>query len=93
MKSKVFMINHQKGWIALLTENGTFSIAEVLEMELPNIGDIISGDIDSLGRETFLNETQNEEIDVFVQDILSGKKEAMRQLEIYNSNRNVWEVL
>lgn len=93
MRSKVYMINHQKGWIALLTENNSFSIVEVLEMNLPNIGDIISGEVESLGRELFYNESQNEEVDVFVQEIYSGQKEAMRLLEIYDNNRNVWEML
>jgi hypothetical protein len=93
MKSKVFMINHQRGWIALLTENNTFSIVEVLEMNLPNIGDIVSGNIESLGEETFFNESSSEELNVFVQDIYAGQKEAMRQLEIFNSNRSVWKML
>ncbi|MBD8004545.1 hypothetical protein [Bacillus norwichensis] len=88
----MYMINHQKGWIALLTENNTFSIVEVLEMQLPNIGDVISGDIETLGEETFYNVTQDETLDVYVQDIYAGQKAAMRQLEIYPNNKRIWEI-
>lgn len=81
MKGKVYLINHNKGWIAILTENDQFSIVEVLEMFLPDIGDIISGNLESLGGETLFNVTQKENMDVYIQDIFADKKSASRQLQ------------
>ncbi|MED4581864.1 hypothetical protein P9578_03625 [Brevibacillus choshinensis] len=93
MKSKVYMINHQRGWTALLTECNTFSIVEVLENTMPELGDIISGEIESLGGETLYNETKKETLEVFIQDIYADRSEALRQLNIHNGNKTQWEIL
>lgn len=60
MDGKVYIINHQIGWIGILTENNSFSISEVLEMTLPSIGDIVSGDLESLGGEMLFNHSSHE---------------------------------
>lgn len=80
VKGKVYMINPDKGWVAILTENNTFSIVEILEMTLPELGDIVQGDLESLGEETLYNINQQEEIDVFIQDIYADEKNARMQL-------------
>ncbi|EBF0275578.1 hypothetical protein DB992_15345 [Salmonella enterica] len=46
---------------------GEFTVAELLGGYDVEKGHVISGDLHSLGGETFLNETEDEDIDVFVQ--------------------------
>lgn len=92
MVGKVYIINHQMEWIAILTESGSFSIAEVLGKP-PELGDIVLGDLESLGGETLYNRTTNEKIDVFIQDIYVDRLEAMRQLNIHKNNKHQWEML
>ncbi|MBO8169332.1 MAG: hypothetical protein H0Z35_09145 [Thermoanaerobacteraceae bacterium] len=93
MKGTVAIINHKIGWIAVLTENNNFTIAEVLEYSLPELGDIISGNLESLGSETFYNNTKEEEFDVFVQDIYADFTQAKKQLEVFENNKTEWEIL
>ncbi|MGM7634178.1 hypothetical protein [Bacillus sp. Hm123] len=93
MRGKVAIINHQMGQIAIYTENNLFCIAEVLEMNLPGIGDIISGELESLGGETFFNETTKENLDVFVEDLNDNQRQVMEQLQIFKHNKHQWEIL
>ncbi|EPH1780095.1 hypothetical protein QBC16_004961 [Citrobacter freundii] len=46
---------------------GEFTVAELLGGYDVEKGHVISGDLHSLGSETFFNETEDEDIDVFVQ--------------------------
>lgn len=92
MRGRIDMINHKIGWVAICTESGTYCVAEVLEMSLPGIGDIVQGDLEALGGETFYNETAQEELDVFVQDLNDNQKQVMQQLKIYSHNKNEWEM-
>ncbi|WP_457571530.1 hypothetical protein [Desulfovulcanus sp.] len=66
MKGIVRAINPRKGMVAVETSLG-YSILELLGDDV-EIGDIISGNLDSLGSETVRNETQMENIEVFIQD-------------------------
>ncbi|MBU5214941.1 hypothetical protein [Heyndrickxia oleronia] len=93
MIGKIYMVNYKMGWIGILTENDSFSIAEVLEMTLPSLGEIVIGDLESLGEEIIINQSSQEEINVFIQDIYASQKQAMRQLNIFNNNRNDWEMI
>ncbi|MBA7577804.1 hypothetical protein ES708_19659 [subsurface metagenome] len=68
MIGKVRAINQQKGFIAVETDGNEFSVIELLGEYGVEIGDVISGDIESLGGETVINKTQSEEMDVFIQD-------------------------
>lgn len=92
LKGVVYMVNHQMEWAAILTENNSFSVVEVLG-GLPNVGEIVSGDLESLGGETLYINSTKEEIDVCIQDIYATAEGAMRQLNIHKGNRNHWEVL
>ena len=42
----------------------------------PNLGDVISGNLEQLGGEEVSNLTQGEKWDVFIQDILGSKESA-----------------
>jgi len=68
MIGKVRAINHKEGLIAVETDSNEFSIIELLGGYDVEMGDIISGDLESLGSETVINKTQKEEMDVFIQD-------------------------
>lgn len=81
LKGKVYMINPRKGLVAILTENNSFTIAEVLEMTLPELGDIVQGDLESLGGETLYNVTRKETIEVFIQDIYADINHARMLLQ------------
>lgn len=78
MKASVIAINTKKGFVAVSTENG-ITVFELLGGYEVEIGDVISGNLDSLGGETFINETQSEEMDVYVQGIRCTESNA-RQL-------------
>ena len=68
MKANVITINHKKGVVAVETANG-ITVFELLGGYEVELGDIISGRLESLGSETFRNETKQENLDVYVQGI------------------------
>jgi len=77
MKGKVALINPKRGMAALITENGEYTSFEPAGYDV-EIGDIISGDLESVGGKTWHNETKMEEIEVMVEDIGSNKETALR---------------
>ena len=77
MKGKVVMLNPQKELAAILTENDEYTSVEVLGDYNIDIGDVILGNLESLGSETYYNETKMERFNVFVQDINGNKKAAL----------------
>ena len=52
MIGKVRAINQQKGFIAVETDGNEFSVIELLGGYDVEIGDVISGDLESLGGKT-----------------------------------------
>ncbi len=74
MKGKITKINSRKGFVAILTENNDYTVIEILGNYYLEVGDIIKGNLDSLGRESLYNVSQDEEIDVFVQEIYASKE-------------------
>lgn len=58
---------HRIGYIVIRDPMGEFTVAELLGGYDVEKGHVISGDLHSLGSETFFNETEDEDIDVFVQ--------------------------
>ncbi|WLE95986.1 MAG: hypothetical protein QTN59_15030 [Candidatus Electrothrix communis] len=77
MKGKVALINPKRGMASLITVNEEYTTFVSLGHHV-DIGDIISGDLESLGGETWYNETQMEGIDVFVEDIYGAKATALK---------------
>lgn len=67
MRGTIKAINQDKGLIAVETNSGEYSVIELIGGYNVEIDDIISGVLESLGRKTVMNETQSEEIDVFIQ--------------------------
>ncbi|MGG3278811.1 hypothetical protein [Paenibacillus solani] len=75
------MINPHKQFLAVKTPSDEYSVIEVLEMETPELGDVLSGELESLGGETLINLTKEESIDVFIQEIYATKEQALRLLQ------------
>lgn len=50
------------------------TVIEILVNYYLEVGNIIKGNLDSLGRESLYNVSQDEEIDVFVQEIYASKE-------------------
>lgn len=68
MKGRVVGINPSKGYIAVDTSTG-ITVMELLGGYDVDPDDIISGDLEALGSEVVLNETQAEKMDVFIQGV------------------------
>ncbi len=69
MNGKVYQINPKKGMVAVLTENGDFTIIEIIGSYEIDIGDEMTWKNDTgLGSEQYRNITKNQVINVFVQN-------------------------
>ncbi len=69
MKGTVVWIDpNNSELIKVRTENEIISLIELLGHEV-EIGDIITGNLEDLGREDLYNVTQHEELDVFIQNL------------------------
>lgn len=69
------MINARTGIVAAQTDAGDYAVFELSGDEM-EIGDVVEGDLQSLGGETYLNVTQRHRIDVFVQAIQCTRQNA-----------------
>ena len=76
MKGTTELISPNEAMIGVRTENGGFSVLELIGGYSPNLGDVISGNLEQLGGEEVSNLTQGEKWDVFIQDILGSKESA-----------------
>lgn len=79
MRAVVSMLNLSRGMLAVETNNG-YTIIEILDSSIPELGDILSGDLDSLGSETLINISKNEVIDTYIQDIYATKEAAIKTI-------------
>lgn len=80
MKVTVELISRINGFIAARTEHGEFIVLELLGGYDVENGNMISGNLTSLGSETLYNETKREHIKVFVQDIHASIERAKQLL-------------
>ena len=71
MKAIVKVVNPNRGmYAAEIDRAGEYVIFELLDSSEPGIGDVVSHpDFYSMGGETFVNLTQQCQIDVFVQNV------------------------
>ena len=76
MEGKIVLINPKRGMASLITEYGEYTSFELLGCDV-EIGDIIIGNLESIGSETWRNETKMKEIDVFVEDTHGDKRSAL----------------
>ncbi|MHB1011956.1 MAG: hypothetical protein ACYC37_03505 [Desulfobacteria bacterium] len=78
MKGRVVAVNQRKGMILVETTDGECSLVELLGGYDVNTGDVIEGDLESLGGEMLRNVTSKEKMSVFVQDIHMSKTYGMK---------------
>ncbi|CDH24364.1 hypothetical protein [Xenorhabdus bovienii] len=81
MRGVVVHHEHRIKFITIRNSRGEFILAELLGGYLVENGDVISGSIEYLGSQALLNETKNQQIHVFVQDIGLTEKQAIRRIQ------------
>lgn len=81
MRGVVEIIGRNGAMIGVNTEEGEFSVIELIGGYSPRLGDIISGDLEGLGSESVWNLTQGEKWDVFIQDIHGSRESAQRLID------------
>jgi len=80
MEGRIIEINQQRGMVAVETEDGEFSVFELLGDEV-EVGDVVRWQGDHpLGGETIRNLTQGETIDVFFQNHCIPQGQLRQQL-------------
>ena len=81
MKGHVADINWQRGMVGVLTENGDYSIFELLGEDTIEVGDEVYWRNDtSLGNESLKNVTKNVSFDVYFQNHHVTKSGLRKQL-------------
>ena len=65
---KIIAINRKNSFYAVRTEDGDITVFELMDSYTPELGDEVTGNLDSLGSESFFNVTQKHGFSVFVQD-------------------------
>jgi hypothetical protein len=81
MKATVVLVNQTRGMVAAKTEDGEYSIFELLGGYDIEVGDVVSSqDFHSMGGETYRNMTKNEDMDVYVQNVVGNIEQARRQV-------------
>lgn len=79
MKGIVRFINSMNGLCAIETESNNFTIFEDFDEGL-SIGDLVSGNLESLGGETIFNETTRIYVDGFVENYGCSSSQIENQL-------------
>lgn len=69
MKGTVTLINPKRGFFVVEVDPGDYTVIEILGEYNLEVGDIISGSLDSHGGEDLKNETQGETMSVFIQGV------------------------
>lgn len=81
MRATVVLVNQNRGMVAAKTEDGVYSIFELLGGYEVEVGDVVcSRDFHSMGGETYRNVTKNEDMSVYVQKVVGGIEHARRQV-------------
>lgn len=76
MNGIVIAFNKIKGFAAIKIGDG-ITVAELFSCEA-DIGDVITGDLENLGDETFYNKTQSEEFDVYVHGVKCSEADSAK---------------
>lgn len=69
MRGIVVAVNARRGMIIVKTQENTYSVLELIVGYDIEPGDILKGDLEDLAGQTIYNVTQDEEMDVYIQDI------------------------
>ncbi len=68
MRGVVSFINEEFGLVAVETEHGEFTVFGLMDGNSVSLGDVISGELESLDHQTLDNETRRCQITVYVED-------------------------
>ena len=79
MKGIVRFLNLQNGLVAVETNEG-FTVFEILQRCALEIGDGITGPLDSLREETLYNVTKRESFDASIENIHCNREEVVKLL-------------
>ena len=82
MNGIIVAINPRNGFYAAKLESGEFAVFELVDSHEPELGDAVSGELEALGSETLLNETQRTRFDVFMQDTHCSESRARQMLNL-----------
>jgi len=80
MKGIVKYVNIKNGLCAIELQTNNFTIFEDLDENL-SVGDIVTGNLESLGSETLYNETEETEVNGFIENIHCGENQLRNQLK------------
>ncbi len=81
MRGVVVHHEHRIGFIVIRDPFGEFTIAELVGGYEVEKGHVISGELHALGCETFINETEDEELDVIVQGHGMTEQQSIRMIQ------------
>nr|WP_072012251.1 hypothetical protein [Rahnella sp. WP5] len=81
MRGVVVHHEHRIGFIVIRDSIGEFTVAELLGEYDVEKGQIISGALHVLGSETFINETEGEELSVFIQAYGMTERQSIRMIQ------------
>lgn len=76
MKGQIIAVNNRNGFHIVRTERGEFTVFEMQDSHDAALGDMVSGALETLGSESFTNDTQGGSFDVVVQDAHCSRERA-----------------
>ena len=68
MNGTIIAINRINGMHAVQIEDGGVTVFELTDSHDAALGDVIAGELQTLGSETLANKTQQESFDAYIQD-------------------------
>ncbi len=80
MKGTVVHHEHRNGFIVIRDEKGAFAIAELQGDQDVEMGDVVSGDLQTSGGATLFNHTQDESMDVLIKGVGLSEQDAISQI-------------
>ncbi|KIS45242.1 MULTISPECIES: hypothetical protein [Kosakonia] len=80
MKGTVVHHEHRIGFLVIRDDKGEFALAELLGNYDVEMGDIVSGNLHTNGKETLFNQTQNEAMEVSVKGYGLSEQDAISML-------------
>jgi len=77
MKGTVVLANHRRGMYAVQISGGDIMVFELLGSPEPDLGDVLSGNLDDSCANSFYNQTQAVELDIYVQALGCSRQSAL----------------
>jgi hypothetical protein len=77
LRGQVVLSNTLHGTYAIKVFEGDITVIEALGEPAMNIGDIVSGNLESLGAQHLVNETNGDLLEVFVESVYCSIEEAL----------------